>query len=993
PVSVFCLVHRIRQEIEGGAWCPRRQIKENVYEYLQIDLSRLSVITKVETQGRFGNGQGKEFVTEYLLEYQREEGGPWFRFRNRNSEEKIRGNRNEYLADMRDVDPPIIGRKIRFIPYSESPRTVCMRVEMYGCRWNDSLMSYSMPQGHRRGAEVDLYDFTYDGRVDDNYLTGGLGQLTDGDIGETNFRLDTKKMGIKGYEWVGWKNDSMGNKPVTILFKFDSVRNFSQVVFHSNNHYSKDVRIFRHAEIFSSIGGEYFSAQSTKVNFKQDDYFENARPVVLRMPNHIGRYVKIDLYFQARWIMISEVSFTSTEAIGNFTEETPPPTTPAPPTTTTTKKDDIFDPFNPHNPIKEWQGGASDGEAGNFDLRHETGKDGADWSGTPDAGDSGSEPNPKVDDGDKKTNSSAGGEDDMMEEKENKEYNDEYISVIIGALAALIFLLVCVILILFCRHKRRKNNNNRRGHKPVSNNHVTINLNDLRGTTNGKVSNGNMYNSIATDDADSDRDGAGCCNGGGGGGGGGGSGSGGGGSGGSVAGAGGSGIGSEKFGCKPAYVQPKDSIQADVVRHHEAPEPERYISCFTVASPAPVDAGGEHRDYAVPDITKSALVVNLPPRGSAPNKLSLMDKPPNYDALYAAADIVNVHGGSVPSMQGVSGNNVYAVPNADLLCSIDYSVMELRREDLRFVEVLGEGQFGEVHLCEALHAEELMVDEYMLNRTLPRAPLLVAVKMLRPNADDRARADFHKEIKIMSQLKDLNIVRVLGVCTQEEPLCMVVEYMKYGDLNQFLIDHEPESPVAQATNAKTLSYGCLIYIASQISSGMKYLESLNMVHRDLATRNCLVGHHFLIKISDFGMSRSLYTSDYYRIEGRAVLPIRWMAWESILLGKFTTKSDVWSFAVTLWEVLTFAREQPFLALTDEQVIENAGHCYRDDNLQTVLPMPVNCPKEIYDLMCECWNRQESVRPTFREIHMFLQRKNMGYNPAEEKLGQITVPIC
>ncbi|KAH9500701.1 Epithelial discoidin domain-containing receptor 1 [Bulinus truncatus] len=491
------------------------------------------------------------------------------------------------------------------------------------------------------------------------------------------------------------------------------------------------------------------------------------------------------------------------------------------------------------------------------------------------------------------------------------------ISIIIGALAALIFLLLGVILIFFCRHKHRKNNNNRRGHKPVSTSHVAINLNDLRASTNGKLSNGNMYNSIATEDADSDHDGVGCCN--------------------------GSSRGSEKF------------------------------------------ARSEPRDYAVPDITKSALVVNLPPRAAtAPKQLALMDKPPNYDALYAAADIVNVHGGSVTNMQGVSGNNVYAVPNAELLCSIDYTVMELRREDLRFVEV---------HLCEALHGDDLLVDEFMLNRNLPRAPLLVAVKMLRPNADDRARADFHKEIKIMSQLKDLNIVRVLGVCTREEPLCMVVEYMKYGDLNQFLLDHEGESPVAQATNTKTLSYGCLIYIASQIASGMKYLESLNMVHRDLATRNCLVGHHFLIKISDFGMSRSLYSSDYYRIEGRAVLPIRWMAWESILLGKFTTKSDVWSFAVTLWEILTFAREQPFLSLTDEEVIENAGHCYRDDNLQTVLSMPGNCPKEIYDLMCECWNRQESVRPTFREIHMFLQRKNMGYNPAEEKLAQITVPIC
>ncbi|XP_059166256.1 discoidin domain-containing receptor 2-like isoform X2 [Physella acuta] len=846
----------------------------------------------------------------YLLEYQREDGGEWRRFRNRNSEEKLKGNVNVYLAEMRDVDPPIIAKRIRFIPYSESPRTVCMRVEMYGCLWTDALVSYSMPQGDRRGVEVDFYDFTYDGKLENNYLSGGMGQLTDGAVGETNFRLDTKKLGIKGYEWVGWRNDDPIDKPVSIKFEFDSVRNFTKVEIHANNHFSKDVRIFRHAEIFYSIGGEFYLPHTTKFNYDTDDALDAARYIVIFMNNKIGKYLKIDLYFKAKWIMISEISFLSTEAVGNFTVEEPPPTTPGP-TTTTSKRDSFPNSFDmdhdklhgaDHNEVSE-------NNANLFDVSE----------GEENEGGTGQS---KVDEGtSKKSNNS----DVPLTEKDNKEYDDEYISIIIGALAALIFLLLCVILIFFCRHKRRKHNNNRRGHKPVSNSHVTINLNDLRGATNGKLSNGNMYNSIATDDADSDREGVGCCNGG--------------------------TRGAEKFGWS------------------------------------------EPRDYAVPDITKSALVVNLPPRATAPKQLAIMDKPPNYDALYAAADIVNVHGGSVPSMQGVSGNNVYAVPNAELLCSIDYTVMELRREDLRFVEVLGEGQFGEVHLCEALHGEELMVDEYMLNRTLPCAPLLVAVKMLRPNADERARADFHKEIKIMSQLKDLNIVRVLGVCTREEPLCMVVEYMKYGDLNQFLIDHEPESPIAQATNVKTLSYGCLIYMASQISSGMKYLESLNMVHRDLATRNCLVGHHFLIKISDFGMSRSLYSSDYYRIEGRAVLPIRWMAWESILLGKFTTKSDVWSFAVTLWEILTFAREQPFIALTDEQVIENAGHCYRDDNLQTVLTMPINCPKEIYDLMCECWNRQESVRPTFREIHMFLQRKNMGYNPADEELSQITVPIC
>ena len=106
-------------------------------------------------------------------------------------------------------------------------------------------------------------------------------------------------------------------------------------------------------------------------------------------------------------------------------------------------------------------------------------------------------------------------------------------------------------------------------------------------------------------------------------------------------------------------------------------------------------------------------------------------------------------------------------------------------------------------------------------------------------------------------------------------------------------------------------------------------------------------------------------------------------------GKFTTKSDVWSFAVTLWEILTFAREQPFEGLTDEEVISNAGHYYRNDPEHVVLSHPPNCPKEIYDLMCECWNRQESERPSFREINMFLCRKNMGYDPRKDNLDHVS----
>ncbi|XP_063057295.1 discoidin domain-containing receptor 2 isoform X2 [Engraulis encrasicolus] len=345
---------------------------------------------------------------------------------------------------------------------------------------------------------------------------------------------------------------------------------------------------------------------------------------------------------------------------------------------------------------------------------------------------------------------------------------------------------------------------------------------------------------------------------------------------------------------------------------------------------------------------------------SATANLSNQDGVPHY----AEADVVN--------LQGVTGGNTYAVPalTMDLLSGKDVAVEEFPRKLLTFKEKLGEGQFGEVHLCEAEGMQEFMDQDFSFDIS-EKQPILVAVKMLRADANKNARNDFLKEIKIMSRLKDPNIIRLLAVCICSDPLCMITEYMENGDLNQFLSRHEPEGQIALLSNAPTVSYSNLLYMATQIASGMKYLSSLNFVHRDLATRNCLVGKNYTIKIADFGMSRNLYSGDYYRIQGRAVLPIRWMSWESILLGKFTTASDVWAFGVTLWETLTFCKEQPYSQLSDEQVIENTGEFFRDQKRQIYLPQPALCPDQLYKLMLSCWRRNTKERPSFQEIHGIL----------------------
>ncbi|XP_010641747.2 epithelial discoidin domain-containing receptor 1 isoform X1 [Fukomys damarensis] len=361
-------------------------------------------------------------------------------------------------------------------------------------------------------------------------------------------------------------------------------------------------------------------------------------------------------------------------------------------------------------------------------------------------------------------------------------------------------------------------------------------------------------------------------------------------------------------------------------------------------------------DYMEPE-KPGAPLLPPPPHSSVPH--------------YAEADIV--------TLQGVTGGNTYAVPALPPGAVGDGPPrVDFPRSRLRFREKLGEGQFGEVHLCEVENPQDLASLDFPVS-VRKGQPLLVAVKILRPDATKNARNDFLKEVKIMSRLKDPNIIRLLGVCVQDDPLCMITDYMENGDLNQFLGAHQLDDKAVaggaprdeEAAQGPTISYPMLLHVAAQIASGMRYLATLNFVHRDLATRNCLVGENFTIKIADFGMSRNLYAGDYYRVQGRAVLPIRWMAWECILMGKFTTASDVWAFGVTLWEVLMLCRAQPFGQLTDEQVIENAGEFFRDQGRQVYLSRPPACPQGLYELMLRCWSREPERRPPFAQLHRFL----------------------
>ncbi|KAL1517290.1 hypothetical protein ABEB36_001072 [Hypothenemus hampei] len=315
---------RIRNDINGGAWCPVQQASPTSREWIEIDLHDVHLITASETQGRFGNGQGVEFAEAYTLEYYRPRLNKWIRYRGDTSNFILPGNVNTYTETKSLLDPPILASKIRFFPYSEHQRTVCMRVEVYGCKWSDGIVSYSMPQGDKRG-NYEFYDATYDGHWDGEKLKYGLGQLTDGQVAPDDFR---QSLNEDVQSWVGWKNDSRDNKPVEITFEFDQVREFSAVHIYVNNQFTKDVEVFKELKVFFSIDGKRYKGEPITYETFEDRILETPRNITVKLHHRVARFVKLQPHFRSKWILISEVTFESVPVTSNYTEEEEDPVPP-----------------------------------------------------------------------------------------------------------------------------------------------------------------------------------------------------------------------------------------------------------------------------------------------------------------------------------------------------------------------------------------------------------------------------------------------------------------------------------------------------------------------------------------------------------------------------------------------------------------------------------------------------------------------------------------
>uniref|UniRef100_A0A8C6PF43 receptor protein-tyrosine kinase n=1 Tax=Nothobranchius furzeri TaxID=105023 RepID=A0A8C6PF43_NOTFU len=273
------------------------------------------------------------------------------------------------------------------------------------------------------------------------------------------------------------------------------------------------------------------------------------------------------------------------------------------------------------------------------------------------------------------------------------------------------------------------------------------------------------------------------------------------------------------------------------------------------------------------------------------------------------------------------------------------AVHEFAQEiDVSFISIeriIGAGEFGEV-CCGPL-------------RLPGKREIQVAIKTLKAGYTEQQRRDFLWEASIMGQFNHPNIIRLEGVVTKSKPVMIITEYMENGSLDTFLKKNDGQFTVIQ-----------LVGMLRGIASGMRYLSDMGYVHRDLAARNILVNSNLVCKVSDFGLSRVLEddAEAAYTTRGGKI-PIRWTAPEAIAYRKFTSASDVWSYGIVMWEVMSYG-ERPYWEMSNQDVIKAVEENYR-------LPGPMDCPEALYHLMMDCWQRERTNRPKFDEIVCLLDK--------------------
>ncbi|XP_076622399.1 discoidin domain-containing receptor 2-like isoform X1 [Colletes latitarsis] len=883
---------RIRQEKNGGAWCPKAQISSAIREYLEIDLTRNHLIAWTETQGRFGNGQGQEYAEAFFLEYWRD--ARWHQYKNLRGDRVLRGNSNTYLVEKQKLDLPFVASRVRFVPYSQHPRTVCMRVEIYGCVWEQYVARYAAPKGSTPGPKgCNVEDSSYDGTELDAILVNGLGQLTDGILGEVSEILTASTTSTN---WVGWSHRDV----VQLIFEFQELREFENCSIHVARSLELEVETFSTLRIWFSTDGENYQANPEIFETMLIDASPTINEAILTsiaLQSRIGKFVKLELSLASKWLLLSEITFHTVSCIKNRS---------------TDSYSSIDGSFRADRNQSELQPRSpnSEGTIPGFNETeiYETKEDVL----TPDAFPVGT--------------------------------SQTYVGLVSGLLTVLVLFLTCTIFLI----KQRGRNKVALLQKHTallcdsSAPGIAISPKDVKlpnSIVNGLslvrkpitiatvVSATNLAANNVPDQFDRTR--------------------------------------TNSRGTADSDRRPSTVYE----RTYKLFSDENFVHAEPNASACTTNSCTDFK--CLPGLAKDKSTELRSKKVHHYQSAKTTQKV--HEGYYAATDILTIKRRVLPSTVSPFTSLYIREKGVRLPRTLDpYDVQRISKHRLRILDKLGEGNFGLVHLCEAKGITNPELGSIQNRQT-------VIVRSLWRGVVDSLRLDFTKDMLVLAALRDPNLTKMIAL-VEEEPFGAVFEYGQHGDLPTFLESRE------KSGNEDTFSYGDRLNFITQVASGMKYLESMNIPHCDLAARNCIVDQNLTIKISDHAMYCSKYDHHYYIDGCNAKIPLRWMAWEAVLLSKRSCQADVWSFAVTVWEVFMNCKEIPYPELTAEQVLENCGRWYQSEtcvvngtganderNRPRILARPNRCSDDLYRMMNKCWSKRTEDRPTFEEIYLYLER--------------------
>lgn len=658
-----------------------------------------------------------------------------------------------------------------------------------------------------RGSTLELMDHTYDGKEDSRTgdLRGGLGQLVDGRYGYDNFKAGGKGQHVKGYDWLGWKKKT-GQNSINLMFAFDAVRTFRRVDIHTNNHFSKDIQVFKQAKVyFSNEEDKFGDDRAVDFKYMPDLAIENARNVSINLKSEHGQYVMLQLYFNAKWILISEVTFYS-----QYKEEKP------------------FVISQKINNELEDEGRESDDDDVFINI-----------------GDANEKVEVALAPIDIKTYP-ADPDHDSNGPQGNSESST--VGVVIGVLLTVITILLMGILYVVYRSRSSKDKRSTPTHSLLAasnkcsdrftnsidfKDHQLVNMqytpyNNSTTTTTNKLTSyeETIYEEplnargtttyVSTEDLTEE-----------------------------YAEPGGSSLKISNSLSENIYAQAADLplnkkgiyLPPLPLSHYARPlSPDRSGSSAlqSLAMPPPPPSASRPRlcHRTTPSSSSSS---NSPSgrfashekttsrRSSKTSRTSTLKKK-KESSYYASVELQNIADLAKLYAQvnkTTNENIMQPFKRSTSIDTVNVSLNEIDREELEVVQKLGEGQFGEIHLCRINRQKVGGLPDDLSSD-------LVAVKSLRRNCDEVTRSDFEHEARILTSLNDPNLVRVLGVCYEEDeedteaaseveggsqiaiPVCMVCEFTEEGDLCQFLQDHVAETTLSKSPNVPTLRYVLIV---------------------------------------------------------------------------------------------------------------------------------------------------------------------------------------